>query len=118
VFKLQSTLEWNVEQVYEFIMKTRTSTLVFEQFVNQFQGSNLKQDKDMMENLKWLVNFIKISNYVSFIILYSIISQLYIHFFVAVAMWIRPLLASVSMDQAQNELIYFVEFFSFFVLNK
>ncbi|CAF3298433.1 unnamed protein product [Rotaria socialis] len=63
IFQLQSTLEWHLEQLYEFTMKTRITKLLFDSFVNSFKKSNLENDEDLINKVHWLVNYIKESNY-------------------------------------------------------
>ncbi|CAF1102219.1 unnamed protein product [Rotaria magnacalcarata] len=63
IFQLQSTLEWHLEQLYEFTMKTRITKLLFDSFVNSFKKSILENGEDLINKVHWLVNYIKESNY-------------------------------------------------------
>jgi hypothetical protein len=78
---VQSKLEWHLEILYEFTMKTRTSEALFNNFLEKFEKSNLKTSHDTIEKMKWLVNFIKQSQYVSLFILSNMIFQHDVIFF-------------------------------------
>ncbi len=82
-------LEWNLEQVYQLTMKIRTAPVLFDNFKQQFQNSKLQQDDNITGKVKWFIRFIKSLNFVSFLILSSIIFEPDTFFsFIAEAQWI------------------------------
>ncbi|CAM2707718.1 unnamed protein product [Rotaria socialis] len=62
VFLLQSKLGWHLEQLYQYIMKTRTRKIWFDQFINEFHKIDMK-NQNMEKKVEWLVYLIQTTKY-------------------------------------------------------
>jgi hypothetical protein len=70
VYLFQSNMDWTLEQVYAFIIKTRTAKDLFGHFIRHFERYNKHaNDDDIEKNVKWLSAYIKQINYVCFLAL-------------------------------------------------
>ncbi|CAF3919539.1 unnamed protein product [Rotaria magnacalcarata] len=52
-------LTWHIENLYEFTMKTRTNSTLYNQFVEDFRDYGSKKDIDLKQKNRWLVDYIK-----------------------------------------------------------
>ncbi|CAF2151732.1 unnamed protein product [Rotaria magnacalcarata] len=59
IFLLQHSLAWHIENLYEFTMKTRTNSTLYNQFVEDFRDYGSKKDIDLKQKNRWLVDYIK-----------------------------------------------------------
>jgi hypothetical protein len=61
-----------MENLYEFTMKTRTSNILYNQFLENFRDYCSKNDNDLKQKHQWLVDYIKQTKYVRVHILQSL----------------------------------------------
>ncbi|UJR29220.1 hypothetical protein I4U23_010434 [Adineta vaga] len=63
VFLIQHSLCWHSENLYEFTMKARTNSVLYGQFIEEFQSYCSTRNTSLIEKSQWLVKYIRKTKY-------------------------------------------------------
>jgi len=62
IFLIQLNLAWQTEQVYEWVMKTRTNQFWLDKFNEALVNTDLS-NKNILEKCSWFVEYIRLIEY-------------------------------------------------------